>query len=519
MNPTNLPSNVLDKIIADPKVRRSLARQSHEYFFSIYLPHYLSYPTADFQRELYALTEDEATKLAVVVAFRGSGKSTIMTQSYPIWAITGQQAKKFVLLLSQTQQQARQHLINIRQELEDNQMLRDELGPFREAEDEWGNATMVIPRYGARITAASAEQSIRGIRHGAHRPDLIICDDVEDLNSVKTREGRDKTFNWLTGEIIPAGDRNTKVLIIGNLLHEDSLLMRLKRRIELGGLDGTFRAYPIVTEDSQIMWPGQYPDMEAIESFRRRIGNEIAWEREYMLRIVPDENQPIPYQWIQHYDELPSIHAEDYRYTATGVDLAISLKQSADYTAMVTVQVHGYGDDFRVYVLPHPVNERLTHMQTLERAMKVSDQYGGEQKGRLYIEDVAYQSSTIEQLQAKYYPVEGVKVAGMDKRARLMVISHLIQSGKVRFPKRGAEILIGQLTGFGVERHDDLADAFSTVMNKVVEDDKPQSDVRVSVGGRSIFADFFEHENSSGDPDRFWDNDGPITGGLYDKQF
>lgn len=82
------------------------------------------------------------------------------------------------------------------------------------------------------------------IRHGQYRPDLVICDDVEDLNSVKFREGRDKTFQWLTGEVMPIGDQNTKIIIVGNLLHEDCLLMRLKVAIDQGRLQGNFLAYP-----------------------------------------------------------------------------------------------------------------------------------------------------------------------------------------------------------------------------------------------------------------------------------
>jgi hypothetical protein len=38
--------------------------------------------------------------------------------------------------------------------------------------------------------------------------------------------------NGFYGEVIPAGDRNTRLIIVGNLLHEDSLLMRIKEEIE-----------------------------------------------------------------------------------------------------------------------------------------------------------------------------------------------------------------------------------------------------------------------------------------------
>jgi hypothetical protein len=107
----------------------------------------------------------------------------------------------------------------------------------------------VFKKHGARITVASTEQSIRGIRHNEHRPDLIICDDVEDVQSTKTREGRDKTYHWLDGEVIPAGDRKTRLIIVGNLLHEDSLLMRIKEETAEKENQKAFSSeYPLLDE-------------------------------------------------------------------------------------------------------------------------------------------------------------------------------------------------------------------------------------------------------------------------------
>ena len=101
--------------------------------------------------------------------------------------------------------------------------------------------------------------------------DLVICDDVEDLNSVKTKEGRDKTFQWLIGEVMPIGDHNTKIIVVGNLLHEDCLLMRLRTGIDQEKLRGKFLEFPLVTSERVISWPGKFPDMNAIETLKQRL--------------------------------------------------------------------------------------------------------------------------------------------------------------------------------------------------------------------------------------------------------
>jgi hypothetical protein len=61
-------------------------------------------------------------------------------------------------------------------------------------------------------------------------------------------------------------------------------------------------------------------------------------------------------------------------------------------------------------------------------------------------------------------------VKGQDKRARLALTSHAVQSGQVLFPRQGAEDLINQLVNFGIEKHDDLADAFSLLIIKALEE-------------------------------------------------
>ncbi|MEO6077782.1 MAG: hypothetical protein ABIP54_03275, partial [Candidatus Andersenbacteria bacterium] len=279
------------QIAASRSIRTELAYQSHAWFFSLYLSHYMSYPTAPFHKNFFAITEDINQQLAVIVAFRGSAKSTIMTLSYPIWAILGSQRRKFVLILSQTQAQAKQHMVNLKQELETNELLRGDFGAFEEDTDQWGLSSLVIPRYNARITVASSEQSTRGLRNRQYRPDLIICDDIEDLNSVKTKEGRDKAYAWLTGEIFPAGDQRTRLIIIGNLLHEDSLLMRLKAQMNQGHLAGQFYWYPLVTDDGIIGWPGKFPTMASIEKLKSTIPSEASWQREFLLRIIATQEQ------------------------------------------------------------------------------------------------------------------------------------------------------------------------------------------------------------------------------------
>jgi len=470
----------------DRKIRTAITRESFSYFFHFYYAHYVKYATADFQKEIISLIEKSGKENLFVVAFRGSGKSTVITAAYPIWAILGKQKKRFVVIFCQTQAQAKQHMMNLRRELEDNDLLKKDLGPFQENSDEWGAQSIVFSNTDARITVASVDQSIRGIRHYQYRPDLIICDDVEDIGSTKTREGRNKTYQWLKSEVIPAGDKDTRLIIVGNLLHEDSLLMRLKEEREKEIIDGNFLFYPLIDNRGDCLWPGKYPTDEDVENERRKVGNEITWQQEYLLNIVPSEDQAIYPEWINYYDDLPKplmLYGgyPSHREVRIGIDPAISQSDVADYTAMVPGMLFETSKGYMLYILPKIINKRLNFPQTVETCKVISQSYKKDfSTVRLVIEDVAYQRALPQQLQ-----VEGVRdvittrPGSQDKRSRLVLTANLIKTGQVLFPREGAEELIQQIVHFGVEKHDDLADAFVNLVNSMIE--KPPHSPRVYI--------------------------------------
>ncbi len=454
-------------MIVNKKFRFALTRKSHFWFFHFYFRNYVKFATADFQKKIIKITEDDDNKLAAIVAFRGSSKSTIVTQSYVLWSVLGKQKKKFVAILSQTQKQTKQHFMNIKTELEQNHLLREDLGPFSDKTNEWGNHTLVLQNCGARITAVSRGGKIRGSKHLEDRPDLIICDDVEDLQSTRTREERDKTYNWFKGDIIPSGTIDTKIIIVGNLLHEDSLLKRIQQEILEKKLDGIYEEFPLIGNDGKTLWPGKYPTPESIEVEKKKIGDEITWQREFLLRILPNYDQVIHKEWVHYYEDLPK---DKYRYLNIGVDLAITESDSADYTAMVSAKVYGYREDMQIYILPNLVNEHFNFTQTVEACKLLQKNFGEGDHPKFLIEEVGYQKALTDTLEKDGIPAKGVKVNGQDKRARLSLTANLIKSGKVLFPKQGTERLIEQIVGFGTEKHDDLVDAFTLLVLEIISD-------------------------------------------------
>lgn len=495
-------NQIQEEIQKNSEFRKTLAQKSLIWFARIYFNNYLFYKIAPFQKEIYKTLED-GNNFSEIIAFRGSAKTTISMLFYPIWAmVTGR--KHFIVLVSDTFNQVKDHIYNIKTELESNERLKEDFGVFEiESEvstkrEEWQKTSMIIPKYEVKIIGRSTGQKVRGARYKQWRPDLIVVDDIEDLEMVRTVEQRDKTHRWLTGNVIPAGEREkTKYVLIGNLLHSDAIMSRIKKEILEGSREGKVVEFPLLDKNKEILWKGKYPDMKAIEAEKKQVGANSpigirAWQREYLLKLIPEEGQVVKDEWIKRYTEIPE---NAIIFKGTGCDLAISKKASADYTAMLSGKLAKVNGEPKIYIMPNPVNDRLSGFETTEKAMSVSLALGGGKLTPFWVEDVAYQAMQIEAMKKAGIPAEGVKVS-IDKRARLMTVASYVQNGTVVFPTKGCEDLILQLIGFGVEAYDDLSDAFILLVEGLMK----------------CFVDPFPEQT----PD---EDSRPDTAGLIDRDF
>lgn len=166
--------------------------------------------------------------------------------------------------------------------------------------------------------------------------------------------------------------------------------------------------------------------------------NEQSWEREYMLRIIPEEDQVIHREWIKYYDELPNTNDTRYSATFSSVDLAISQKASADYTAIVSARIFEDESRYYVYITPDIINKRITFPEQMELIEEYVSYNLGGTYDKLFIEAVGYQEALIQQLDRKSIYAEDIVLKG-DKRSRLALTTQLIKDGTILFQKKDAK--------------------------------------------------------------------------------
>ena len=413
--------------------------------------------------------EDFTIELLEIIGFRGSSKSVWGSLIFPIWlALEFPDEFAFIIPIASTLSQSVANMDAIRTELEENVLLRQDYGkidlygpidsaPTLESAEDWQKQNILLSN-GVRIMGRTVGQKVRGIRHRQFRPRAIIGDDIESLEDVDQRENRDKTERYILGEVLPAMDeRKRKFVIIGNYLHNDAIMQRLKSKMQ------KVLEFPLVKDDAEgsvtqeidrCTWKAKYPTQEAINAKKKEMG-EVAWQREMCLKVVAEEGQVITPADIHYYDEIPEQAAVGIQ--AHGVDLAISTEASADFTAVISGIVYRFARNMpaNLCVMPGVVNRRMDFKSTIETLEDLKNTGGTH---LFFVENVNYQQVAIETLQRKQIPVTGVRPVA-DKLARLRVAAQFIKDGTVKFPRTGCELLLTQLYGFGVENHDDMVDA------------------------------------------------------------
>lgn len=464
---------IWELIKSDRVIRKRLSYLDFSWFFHLMLSNYVKYETAPFQINMMRIAQDPAIKIAVITAFRGSGKSSFFTLALPLWAIFGIFQYKYIAIICQNQARAQQALMNIRRELEENKLLISDIGPFIDKSNVWNNDTIELTRFGARISVFSINESIRSLRYRESRPQLIICDDLEDTQSSRMIEARDSLWHVIKSEIIPSGDLGTRNFFIGNLVHEDSIMMRFKKQITEGEIDGVYCEYPIMDNNGQILWPGKFHSVEDINKLRRIIGSDIDFLREYMLKIVPSVDQVILKEWIHRYrkNELPP--DDELEYILVSIDPAISMNDSACNTGIVVLRKYlRETGRLEIYVDPYFVNKKMnlddaiTELKNIQRAFS-------DYTVEFIVEGAGMQGGYAEALQRERIPAEVIKIGGQDKHARLMNVSMVIKNHTF-FAETGNEDIINQVIYFDAGKYMDLLDALTLGLKRISMDDDGQ---------------------------------------------
>ena len=399
------------------------------------------------------LDDDEKDRLCVIQPPR-TAKSSTITLSFPFWLIL-MNPEFNILIVNYNDKLAARFGNRLRQLFLDNEDLlasrniylsdaehAKTLFSFKNRKGE-SLGTISLVGTGGTITGTDV--------------DICICDDLIKGFKDTSQKLLDDLYEWWKEILIPRIEPHTKLFVLGTRWHTQDLIGRLQKNHPE---KYRFIHLKALNEDGTCIWPNKYTP-EYFEDRRDEIGDRV-FEAEYQGQPLDETGDFFNLDWL--------IFEEEFQYDnplITGKvrswDLAYSGEEPGkdnDYTAsckmyrlsddtyyVTDVSMKRYGDDLLNMLLRTARQDTANVRILIETGTK-----GGAAK-ELYNQYekyfTGYMTKQSEPVGSKVDRAQGFKQA--------------LMQGKIRFvlDSNQREILINQLKGFPLAKHDDLIDALS----------------------------------------------------------
>ena len=239
-------------------------------------------------------------RFVAIAAPRGSAKSTLLVFLYPLHQIVFKR-KRFILIVSNTFAKAARHLDTIKIEIEENANLRRMFPKITFGKDAQGDTIFCHPDgFKTLVLCKGVDQigSVRGEKFGASRPDLIICDDLEDDQMVKNPERRLELKQLFDEALVPAGSPAVQIVTIGTIFHDDALMAKLVSAHHYPEYYKLF--FKALEDNGQSLWPEKW-SIEYLNKLKKDKPNVFA--KEYQNDPVAGTNTRFKRADFRYYEE------------------------------------------------------------------------------------------------------------------------------------------------------------------------------------------------------------------------
>lgn len=468
-----------------------------------FLPHHFTLPPSRMHRlvarRLTQAVHNRGLKLNVLGP-RGSAKSTLISLAYPLWCLL-EGHEPYIWLVSDSRHQARAHLENIKSELAGNPRVREHYPDLAGRGPVW-RAEKIVLRSGAALEAFGTGQRMRGRRHRADRPTLILADDVQNDAHITSPRLRELSRTWFFGTLMAAGSSATNIIHLGTALHWNALGLELTRTP--GWRSMVFRALERFPDRMDLwrQWENLYSDAtdpQAAQHARTFFlehraamerGAVVLWpEREDLYALMcqraemgqqafarEKQNSPVSpelCEWPEDYfgdDIWFDTWPRDRRLCVAALDPSVGRDtRRGDYSALVALVLDTSG---RMYVeadlARRPVPQMVGDTAAWCRRFRVA---------ALGVEANQFQELLAEPLQAELHRQGVVGLSpwmihnSTSKLVRIRRLGPLLAQRTLLFRRNspGTQLLVEQLKSFPVGDHDDGPDALEMAVRLMAE--------------------------------------------------
>lgn len=453
----------------------------------------------EFCSMLSSVAKDEVDEHIAWACPRQHAKTAYGTNIYPVHQAVYRH-RTFIIVVSETVTVAGTFIQWGNRQLKFNRKLIEDFGMLlfeRPSSNEIDNKEEYVTQNGVKVMARGAGGQMRGMRYGSTRPQLMILDDLESEEDVRTKEQRAKILAWFNEEALPAIDKSKgKVIYVGTILSFDSLLdivIREDKRFR----SRRYKAVESYATNSDLWdeWKDIYlaDDEDASKKARQFYednedkmleGTKLLWgeywtyydfmvlltnmgvksfTQEYQNEPTDEERQIFKVEQFFYYDEGQTFSHEQFEFYA-GIDFAMG-KEKGDFSAMVTLAKNRTTG---VCYVVDVFNKRLHPKEFIE---VIIDRVRTYQYTLIAIEAQMAQeffADTLgDRLQDLGYPAHTRLVPVKQrtrKELRIEAMSPDVHNGRIRYKKSQTE-LIGQYEKYPMVAYDDMVDATEMAYN------------------------------------------------------
>lgn len=503
-------------------LRRKLGAFDLEYFGRAYLAHYFVRKSPKFHGELDRIWQDGVLKglnpetdakeisradgcRRAIEAPRGHAKSTTFTFKDDLHAAL-YAYKHYIIILSDSSEQAEGFLTDIKTELEENAALKEDFG---ELQGKVWKSSVILLANGVKIEAIGSGKKIRGRRHKQWRPDLIVCDDLENDENVNTPEQRKKLRDWFYKAVSKAGDTYTDIVYIGTLLHFDALLANVAKNPSYKTVKYQGVISFAVNTELWDAWEAIYTDLahdnrekEALAFFEDNReamleGAAVLWEEKlsyYALMVIrvsegeasfnsEIQNDPIDpekcafqEEWFDFWDDEGKLFPDfsDARFIFIGSnDPSLGKNKKSDTSSIFALAKDTYTG--YLYVVIADIAKRKPD-QIIEDALEASRRLKRDFKRPYYkfgVETVQFQYYFAEIMRQKsaavgeYLPIEEIN-STQNKDARIQSLQPFVKNGYIKFSRKH-KTLLKQMLEYPMGKNDDGPDGLQMAVKLALD--------------------------------------------------
>jgi predicted phage terminase large subunit-like protein len=443
-----------------------------------------------------------------IAAPRGHAKSTIVCLVYVLWCILYLK-ERLILIVSNTQEQAINLLKDIKHQLKSNPLIVSDFPEVCKGQrpKPWRDNKIQLPN-GAMVCVYGAGQNPRGIKHDKDRPGLIIADDLENEEQVESEEQREKLRSWFSGTLLNTGHQDTNVIVVGTILHHNSLLAHLVDPQRSPGWDGkTYKAIIEFSDHPQVWerWTSIFRNRDefmgktgpeaAFKYFKLRKksmlqGTKVLWpegDSYYDLMVLRESEGDIYFQrekqncpldprqcifkkdkmlfWDDEFRDaqhlIESIGKRARFYGACDPGMGRSTK--ADFTAIIVLI-----KDIRSRIM-YVIVADLLHCTPGEAIKRITEYARMYHFSRFAVESNNFQQLMVDDLKRRLQ-MHGLKMNieakhhSSQKISRISSFEPYVSQGLVRFSRKHQDLLL-QLTQFPLAKNDDGPDALEMAVD------------------------------------------------------